>query len=226
MEQKFCQSCGMPLTDANKGTNTDGSLNNDYCTYCYKEGKFTQDFTMNQMIEFCAQFTDQINKEAGWNLTPEQAKKQMRQFFPYLKRWKQKDKRQLTEKATALLSQCKEVTVASIDINGFPRPVPMSKIQTKSCHEIWLATGADSIKVIDFKQNNKAGLCYSLYGDSVALRGTIEIITDNTTRKAMWQEWFIHHFPGGYTDPNYVLLHFTGLEATFWINREFSHQVL
>ena len=46
---------------------------------------------MSQMIEFCAQFTDQINKEAGWNLTPQQAKEQMRQFFPTLKRWKQKE---------------------------------------------------------------------------------------------------------------------------------------
>ena len=30
------------------------------------------------MIEFCTQFTDQINKETGWNLTPEQAKENMR----------------------------------------------------------------------------------------------------------------------------------------------------
>lgn len=45
----------------------------------------------------------QINKETGWNLTPEQAKENMRQFFPTLKRWKEKDERTLTEKATACL---------------------------------------------------------------------------------------------------------------------------
>lgn len=88
MEQKFCQSCGMPLTADNKGTNADGSSNEEYCIYCYKDGTFTQDFTMEQMIEFCAQFTDQMNEQAGWNLTPEQAKEQMRRFFPNLKRWK------------------------------------------------------------------------------------------------------------------------------------------
>ncbi len=91
MELKFCQSCGMPLTDGDKGTNADGSRNEDYCIYCYKDGKFTQEMTMEQMIEFCAQFTDQMNEQAGWNLTPQQAKEQMRQFFPNLKRWKQKD---------------------------------------------------------------------------------------------------------------------------------------
>jgi len=88
MEQKFCQSCGMPLTGENKGTNADGSSNDDYCVYCYKDGKFTQDITMEQMIDFCARFTDEINKQSGCNFTPEQAKEQMRQYFPALKRWK------------------------------------------------------------------------------------------------------------------------------------------
>ena len=91
MEQKFCQSCGMPLTEKIMGTNADGSRNEDYCVYCYKDGAFTQDCTMEQMIDFCAQFTDQMNKQAGWNLTPEQAKEQMRKYFPQLKRWKNKD---------------------------------------------------------------------------------------------------------------------------------------
>ncbi|NBJ07535.1 hypothetical protein D1647_15330 [Alistipes sp. Z76] len=88
MEQKFCQSCGMPMTTDNKGTNADGSRNEDYCIYCYKDGKFAQDMTMEQMIDHCAQFTDEINRQSGQNLTQEQAKDMMRQFFPHLKRWK------------------------------------------------------------------------------------------------------------------------------------------
>lgn len=226
MEQKFCQSCGMPLTDENKGTNADNSRSEDYCMYCYKEGTFTQDFNMNQMIEFCAQFTDQMNQATGWNLTPEQAKEQMRQFFPHLKRWKQKDERTLVEKATALLAQCQEVTLASVNADGFPRPVPMSKGSTAGCNEVWMATGADSVKTSDFGLNPKAGLCYSLHGDSVALRGTVEIVTDDRIRKEMWQDWYINHCPGGPADPNYVLLHFVGTEATVWINGEFAHETI
>lgn len=89
MEQKFCQSCGMPLTKEISGTNADGSPNEDYCTYCYKDGKFTQDMTMEQMIDHCAKFTDEINRQSGQNLTKEQAKEMMRHFFPHLKRWKE-----------------------------------------------------------------------------------------------------------------------------------------
>ena len=50
-DMKFCQSCGMPLTDNVLGTNADGSKNEDYCMYCYKDGKFLQDCTMDEMIE-------------------------------------------------------------------------------------------------------------------------------------------------------------------------------
>ena len=88
MEQKFCQSCGMPMTIETLGTNADSSRNDDYCIYCYKDGKFTQDMTMEQMIDHCAQFTDEINRQSGQNLTQEQAKEMMRRFFPHLKRWK------------------------------------------------------------------------------------------------------------------------------------------
>ena len=226
MEQHFCQSCGMPMTAENRGTNADGSSNEDYCAYCYKDGKFTQDFTMSQMIEFCLQFLDQINRQAGWNLTPAQAREQMQKYFPQLKRWKENDGRTLAEKAADLLKRCENVTIASVDANGYPRPVQMSKIKANGFNEVWTATGADSVKVTDFKRNGKAGLCYDSYGDSVALRGTVEIITDDAIRKEMWQDWFIHHFPGGPADPNYVILHFKGTEATFWINGEFNHSTI
>ena len=42
-EMKFCQSCGMPLTEDVLGTNADGSKNEDYCMYCYRDGKFLHD---------------------------------------------------------------------------------------------------------------------------------------------------------------------------------------
>ena len=42
----------MPLTDECMGTEADGSRSEDYCAYCYKDGKFTQYCTMSQMIEF------------------------------------------------------------------------------------------------------------------------------------------------------------------------------
>ncbi|MFA6011190.1 MAG: zinc ribbon domain-containing protein [Desulfobacteraceae bacterium] len=40
--QTFCQSCSMPICDEKmKGTKADGSVSDDYCTYCYQKGSFT-----------------------------------------------------------------------------------------------------------------------------------------------------------------------------------------
>lgn len=78
----------MPLNDENRGTNADGSKNDDYCMYCYQNGKFTNDCTMDEMIEFCAQFVDEVNKNMPKPMTKEEYKDMMRQYFPMLKRWK------------------------------------------------------------------------------------------------------------------------------------------
>ena len=87
MEQIFCQSCGMPLTEDILGTNADGSKNEEYCIYCYKDGAFTGDFTMEEMVEFCSQFVDEYNKNTGQHLNQEEYKALLRQYYPNLKRW-------------------------------------------------------------------------------------------------------------------------------------------
>ena len=84
MNQQFCQSCGMPLSDALLGTEADGAPSPHYCKYCSQNGAFTCAMTMEEMIEFCTPMMVQANPV----LTPEQAKTQMRQFFPSLLRWK------------------------------------------------------------------------------------------------------------------------------------------
>ena len=87
---QFCQSCGMPLTcDDDCGKNADGSICFDYCKYCYSDGKFLQDCTMDEMIDHCAQFVDEVNKHMPKPMTKEEYKQMMRGFFPMLKRWKQ-----------------------------------------------------------------------------------------------------------------------------------------
>ena len=86
---QFCQSCGMPLTkNEDCGKNLDGSTNFDYCQYCYKDGRFLQECTMDEMIEHCAQFVDEVNKQMPESMTKEGYKQMMRGFFPMLKRWR------------------------------------------------------------------------------------------------------------------------------------------
>ena len=85
MEQRFCQSCAMPITEETHfGTNADGSKNADYCCYCYSEGRFAKEETMEEMIETCIPFT----LEAGVYPDADAAREGMMAFFPTLKRWR------------------------------------------------------------------------------------------------------------------------------------------
>jgi len=86
MEKKFCQSCGMPMDGAAEmyGTNSDGTKNDEYCIYCYKDGAFTSNISMDEMIEFCVPHMVSGNAE----MSEDQARKMMKDFFPKLKRWK------------------------------------------------------------------------------------------------------------------------------------------
>ena len=86
---QFCQSCGMPLTkNEDCGTNADGSICFDYCKSCYQDGKFLQECTMDEMIEHCAQFIDEVNKNMHQPMTREIYVAMMREILPMLKRWK------------------------------------------------------------------------------------------------------------------------------------------
>ncbi len=88
METKICQSCAMPLTNPEaSGTEKDGSQSTEYCCYCYKDGAFTADLTMDQMIDNCVQFFVENNKDTDEKLTMDEFKALMREKFPKLKRW-------------------------------------------------------------------------------------------------------------------------------------------
>jgi hypothetical protein len=80
---KFCQSCAMPLAgDTQLGTNADGTLNDEYCSYCYQDGNYTSDMSMDQMIDFCTPFMVQSTGQSA-----DACRAQMAEFFPQLKRW-------------------------------------------------------------------------------------------------------------------------------------------
>ena len=87
-----CQSCGMPLREEKqKGTNEDGSLSNDYCSYCFKKGKFTHDLTLDEQVDMGLKYYPPYTKAK----TPEEKeliRQQSKEFLSDLKRWNNKTK--------------------------------------------------------------------------------------------------------------------------------------
>lgn len=80
----WCQSCGMPLVNEDLlGTEADGSPSSRYCTYCYQDGRFTYDCTMEQMVDICVEHM----VYPGSGFTEEMARSHMEELLPRLERW-------------------------------------------------------------------------------------------------------------------------------------------
>ena len=79
-----CQCCGMPLTeDAFISAEPDGTLNEEYCKWCYREGAFAYR-SMQQLIDTCVPLMAEQHPE----LTEEQARSMMEAQLPRLKHWR------------------------------------------------------------------------------------------------------------------------------------------
>ncbi len=104
--QLVCQCCGMPLEDAIIGRNKDGSLNEDYCQWCYADGTYTYS-DMDDLIRVC------VPHMVKQGFSEDQARSYMKQMLPTLDYWKRYEdlsdggqfeafKKQLIEEINAL----------------------------------------------------------------------------------------------------------------------------
>ena len=80
----ICQCCGMPLEDELIGRNEDGTLNEDYCKWCYADGTYTYS-NMDDLIDVCVR--NMVNE----NFTDEQARAYLKDTLPKLDYWKRYD---------------------------------------------------------------------------------------------------------------------------------------
>ena len=77
-----CQCCGMPLEDdGTMSRETDGSINEEYCKWCYADGKYTYS-DMDSLIDSCA------GHMASENWPEAQVRAYMAELLPKLEHWK------------------------------------------------------------------------------------------------------------------------------------------
>ena len=111
--QLICQCCGMPLDDTLISKEKDGTLNEDYCKWCYADGNYTYS-DMDELIEVC------IPHMAKEGFTEEQARAFMRENLPKLDYWKRyeelSDDGQFDEFKKQLIDEINE-----LGIEGMPK---------------------------------------------------------------------------------------------------------
>ena len=109
----ICQCCGMPLEDDSIiGREKDGTLNEDYCKWCYADGTYTYS-DMDELINTCV--VHMVND----NFSEEQARAYMKDMLPKLDYWKRyeelSDNGQFDEFKKQLIKEINE-----LHIEGMP----------------------------------------------------------------------------------------------------------
>ena len=79
--QNICQCCGMPLEDAITSHEPDGSFNEEYCKWCYVDGKFVYS-NLEDLIAFCAEHM------ANESWPADQVRAYLEAKLPTLNHWK------------------------------------------------------------------------------------------------------------------------------------------
>ena len=75
-----CQCCGMPLDDSTISREPDGTFNEDYCKWCYADGKFVYT-DLGQLIDFL------VGHMSNENWPAEQARAYFEEQLPKLGYW-------------------------------------------------------------------------------------------------------------------------------------------
>ena len=83
MPEHYCQSCGMMFTAPGQhGHEADGSEAEDFCRWCYENGVYTYETSMDEMIEDCA---PRMAEVMGW--TVDEAASLLGAVLSTLRRW-------------------------------------------------------------------------------------------------------------------------------------------
>lgn len=128
--------------------------------------------------------------------------------------------RNLFARANQIIRGCDAAYLGVIDEEGCPSVSTVSPINPGSILELYFATGTNASKTRRIMADSRAGVCFRSEGNNITLAGEAQILTDQPTKSQCWTDWFIGHFPGGETDPNYCVIKFTAKRASLWIDNQ------
>ncbi len=97
--------------------------------------------------------------------------------------------------AESLLKECRQIYIASVDADGYPRVCVVSPVRTDGCRVIWFISPVFSEKVRQFRENPKARVCYGKNNDYQILIGTA-LFNDINIKRALLKNWLTDWFPG------------------------------
>lgn len=138
----ICQCCGMLLEDDSIiGRDSDGSLNEDYCKWCYADGNYTYS-DMDELINVC------VRNMVSENFTEEQARSYMKELLPKLDYWKRYEELSDNGQFEAFKKQLiKEIN--DLHIEGMPKVEKLNALVGKYVNLEYPLPNGKTVKFLD-----------------------------------------------------------------------------
>ena len=137
----ICQCCGMPLEDEIISRNRDGSLNEEYCKWCYADGTYTYS-DMDDLIDVC------IPHMAKEGFTEEQARAFMKENLPKLNYWKNYEALSDNGEFEAFKKKLIE-EINALGVEGMPKVEKLSARVGKFVNLEYRLPGGQLVKFLD-----------------------------------------------------------------------------
>ena len=118
------------------------------------------------------------------------------------------------QEVLAFIQKQNAVVVGSVDEDGWPNQKAMFPPRKAEGENVfWLSTNTSSLHVKQFRANPRASLYFfkreAVRCTGVMLKGSMEVLEDEASKRALWRPGDVLYYPKGVTDPDYCVLRFT-----------------
>ena len=141
LRKLICQCCGMPIDDTILGREKDGTLNEEYCKWCYADGTYTYN-DMDELINIC------VKNMVSDDFTEEQARAYMKEMLPKLDYWKKydelSDNGEFEEFKQQLIKEINE-----LHIDGLPKVEKLNALVGKYVNLEYTLSNGKKVKFLD-----------------------------------------------------------------------------
>lgn len=137
----ICQCCGMPLWDDVIGRESDGTLNEDYCKWCYADGTYTYS-NMDDLIDVC------VGHMVNEKFSEEQARAYMKELLPKLDYWKRYDELSDNGEFEAFKNQLIN-EINELNIQGLPKVDRLNALVGKYVNLEYTLPNGGKVKFLD-----------------------------------------------------------------------------
>lgn len=155
----ICQCCGMPIEDdAILGREKDGTLNEEYCKWCYADGIYTYN-DMDQLIDVCVK--NMVNE----NFTEEQARSYMKEMLLKLDYWKRYDELSDNGQFEEFKQQLME-EINDLHIEGLPQVKELNALVGKYVNLMYTLPNGEKVKFLDDQKTYLGNQLECVFGGS------------------------------------------------------------